>query len=53
MTKAMIYNASLLVGTSMIGAGVTILWGAACALLTVGALIISMTFAVAYLSRKG
>jgi hypothetical protein len=52
MTKAAIYNTSLLGGTTMIGAGIGMI-NIPAALVVVGALVIAMTFAVAYLSRKG
>lgn len=47
-----IYNASMLAGLAMIGGGVAI-WSVAAALVTVGALVISLTLAAASLSRKG
>lgn len=48
----MIYNGSLLAGTVMIGAGVALV-SVPAALVTVGALVIGLTFVGAYLSRKG
>lgn len=47
-----VYNASMLVGLALIGAGVAI-WSIAAALVTVGALVIGLTLAAANLSRKG
>ena len=48
----MIYNVSLLAGTALIGTGVALV-SVPASLVTVGALVIALTLAGAYMSRKG
>lgn len=50
--NAIVYNASMLVGIGMVGAGVGMV-SIPAALVTVGILVVALTLMGAYLGRKG
>lgn len=51
--NATVANLSLLAGVALVGAGCGMTFGAPAALMTVGALVIGLTLAIANMSRKG